>query len=89
MPEPTDKSFYSVSEQLDPSIYEVFKIALQTGKWPDGRAVSADQRELVMESIIVYEAANVPVDQRVGHIDGRCPSDPEVPDATQTIKPPQ
>ena len=89
MPGPADKNFYSVSEQLDPEIYKAFKLALQTGKWPDGRVMNEEQRALVMESIIVYEAANVPPDQRVGHIDGRCPGDSASPDAdTQTIKTP-
>ena len=87
---PDQKDFYTVSEQLEPAIYESFKQALQTGKWPDGRTLTQEQRSLVMESVIVYEAANVAPEQRLGQVEGGCPGDAgSAAGDTQTIKAPQ
>lgn len=57
-------------ERLDPAVYRSLKRAIELGKWPDGRAVSAEQRAICMEAVIYYENRHdVPAQERVGFID--------------------
>ena len=67
-------NFSDAAKKLTPEIYTRFKRAIETGKWPDGRQVSAEQRSLAMEAMIVYENAKLPVDQRTGFIEDACAS---------------
>ncbi len=65
---------------LDPEIIERFKRAIETGKWPDGRALTDEQRKTCMQAVILYEHANVPEDQRTGYVPPKptaCGDDPE------------
>jgi len=68
------KSFSEIAQQLDPVIYQRFKRALELGKWPDGRIVSKEQRELCMQAVISYEAAHMPEESRTGYMEKNCKS---------------
>lgn len=62
--------FEDAARKLDPEIYERFKKALELGKWPDGRTLSKEQKEICLQTILVYEIEhNVPEKDRVGYID--------------------
>lgn len=61
--------FEKLIDNLDPAIYASLKRALEIGKWPDGRALSAEQRALCMDAVIAYDHRRKPEDQRVGFID--------------------
>lgn len=62
--------FEDVAKQLDPEIYQRFKTALELGKWPDGRAMTREQKEICLQSVMVYENEHdVPEQERVGYID--------------------
>jgi uncharacterized protein YeaC (DUF1315 family) len=37
-------------------VYNKFKQAIETGKWLDGNPLSEEQRETVMQAIILYQA---------------------------------
>ena len=54
-------------ETLTPAIYEAFKRGIEIGKWPDGRRVSDEQRELCMQAVIAYEMRQ-PETQRTGYV---------------------
>lgn len=54
---------------LTPEIVARLREAVQTGRWPDGRAVTAQQREHSLQAVIAWEARHLPQDQRVGYID--------------------
>jgi len=57
-------------ERLDPTIYRNLKQAIELGKWPDGRAISREQRAICLEAVIYYENKhNVPEEERVGYLD--------------------
>ncbi|MFC0338998.1 hypothetical protein SAMN05421848_0522 [Kushneria avicenniae] len=73
----SDRNFERMIEQLTPQMYEGLKRGVELGKWPDGRALTSEQRELCLEAILRFEAAhNVPPEQRTGHIDRHgCGSD--------------
>jgi uncharacterized protein YeaC (DUF1315 family) len=72
---------------LTPDVYENLKNAVAIGKWPDGRALVNNQRELCMEAIMHYEMThNVPEDQRVGYIESQCQSSKDNDTQTLTLQ---
>lgn len=54
---------------LTPEIVARFKTAIETGKWPNGQAVSPEQRETCMQAVVAWEYKNLPEEQRTGYID--------------------
>ncbi len=56
-------------DSLTPAIYERLRLAVETGKWPDGREVTPAQREHCLSAIIAWGERNLPPEQRVGFID--------------------
>ncbi|MBB5321337.1 YeaC family protein [Marinobacter oulmenensis] len=63
-------TYQELIERLDPEVYQNLKRAIELGKWPDGRAITPEQREISLEAVIYYEDRhNIPEDQRVGYLD--------------------
>lgn len=63
-------TYQELIERLDPEVYQNLKRAIELGKWPDGRAMTPEQREISLEAVIYYEDRhNIPEDQRVGYLD--------------------
>lgn len=63
-------NFEDAAQQISPDIYERFKEALELGKWPDGRVLTKEQKEICLQAIIVYERAKgMPESQRTGYVD--------------------
>jgi len=67
---------------LDGDIVERFKTAVELGKWPDGRALTDDQKQVCMRAIIFYEHKNTPEEERTGYVPPK-----ETPCATDDEKP--
>lgn len=64
--------YESLLQSLTPEMYTAFRQALQLGKWPNGAALTDEQKGLCMEAVIKYEHNNsVPEPDRVGYIDRR------------------
>ena len=61
--------YQALVDQLTPEIVDRFRVALERGRWPDGRALSAEQKEHCMQAVITYEARHRPETERVGYID--------------------
>ncbi len=57
-----------ILDSLDDDIVARFKQAIETGKWPDGKKLSDEQREICMRAIIVYEHEHLPEEQRTGYV---------------------
>ena len=55
-------------ESLTPEMARDLKRAIELGKLPDGRMVSEAQRGLMLEAVILYDAAKLPEDERTGFI---------------------
>ncbi len=55
-------------ESLSPEMVRDLKRAIELGKFPDGRMVSEAQRGLMLEAVILYDAAKLPEDERTGFI---------------------
>lgn len=54
---------------LTPDIYHNLKRAVELGKWPDGKRLSREQRELCMQAVIAYERQHLPPEQQTGYIE--------------------
>lgn len=66
----SDMTFERMIQQMTPTIYESLKQAVQLRKWPDGRALNAEQTELCLEAVMRYEIEHkVPEAQRVGYLE--------------------
>jgi uncharacterized protein YeaC (DUF1315 family) len=61
-------SFAEMIENITPDIYQSLKLAVEIGKWSDGRKLTAEQRELSLQAMIAWEIQNVPEDQRTGYM---------------------
>ena len=61
-------------ESLTPEMARDLKRAIELGKFPDGRMVSEAQRELMLEAVILYDAAKLPEDERTGCIHRKQPA---------------
>ena len=61
-------SFAEMIENITPEIYQSLKLAVEIGKWPDGRKLTAEQKELCLQALIAYEIKNLPEDQRTGYM---------------------
>ena len=55
-------------ESLTPSMVSDLKQAIELGKFPDGRVVSCEQKELMIEATIFYDALKLPEEKRTGFI---------------------
>lgn len=73
-------SFQELLQSITPEAYQNLKLAVEIGKWPDGRALSAEQRELCLQAVIVYEQKNLPEQERTGYIDRGSKAEGEVCD---------
>jgi len=73
-------------DSMTPAIHQALRRAVELGKWPDGRALSDEQRSLCMQAVITWESRHLPEEQRTGYIDrghkveGELCSDPEPAD---------
>ena len=55
-------------ESLTPDMVNDLKRAIEIGKFPDNRAVSEEQRELMIEATILYDSLKLPEEERTGFI---------------------
>lgn len=58
-------------DSLSPEVVARLRGALETGRWPDGSALSAEQKEHSMRAVIAWDEQHLPEDQRIGFIDTR------------------
>lgn len=61
-------TFSDMIENLTPDIYESLKLAVEIGKWPDGRKLTQEQKELSLQAVIAWESQHLPEDQRTGYM---------------------
>lgn len=60
--------FHQIIDAITPEVYENLKIAVETGRWPNGSSVSAEQRENCLQAVIAYDAKHKRAEERVGYI---------------------
>ncbi len=61
-------SFVEMIENITPEIYQSLKLAVEIGKWSDGRKLSQEQKELCLQAMIAWETQNLPEDERTGYM---------------------
>ncbi len=61
-------SFNHMIENITPEIYESLKLAVEIGKWSDGRKLTLEQKELSLQAVIAWEVANLPEEERTGYM---------------------
>lgn len=59
--------FQQLLNSITPAIYQQLQKAVETGKWPDGRTISQEQRSLCMQAIIAYDQSK-PETERTGYV---------------------
>lgn len=63
-------NFDAVAGSLSPEVYSRLKEAVELGKWPNGVALTKEQKALCLEACLKYEISNgVPEQARTGYID--------------------
>lgn len=61
--------YQQLIDSMTPDLYERLKQAVETGRWPDGRAVTPEQRQHAMQAVIAWGEKHLGEEQRVGFID--------------------
>ncbi|WP_416885210.1 YeaC family protein [Marinospirillum sp.] len=80
-------TFAEMIEKMSPEIYLALKRGVELGKWPNGQALTAEQREISMEAILRYEVVNqVPETERVGYITPKPKKNQPAQDDVSSIK---
>jgi uncharacterized protein YeaC (DUF1315 family) len=70
--------FIELIRHITPDVYQSLKLAVEIGKWADGRPLTQEQRELSLQALIAWEAENLPEEQRIGYMgDLHCASKSE------------
>ncbi len=67
-------TFIDMLRNISPEVYESLKLAIELGKWSDGRKLTQEQKELCMQAIIAWEEDNLPEEQRTGYMSQTCKS---------------
>ena len=55
--------------------YQGLKRAVELGKWPDGKALTAEQRENALQAVIAWGQRHLGERDRVGYIDRKHKAD--------------
>lgn len=58
----------TILASLTPEVVDKFRMAIELGKWPDGRKVTPEQRETCMQAVMVWEHEHLPPAERTGFI---------------------
>ncbi|MFO7704276.1 MAG: DUF1315 family protein [Halopseudomonas sp.] len=61
-------SFAEMLRNITPEVYASLKTAVEIGKWPDGRKLTREQKELCLQAMIAWEQDHLPEDQRTGYM---------------------
>ena len=63
-------TYEELIKHLDPTVYQNLRRAIELGKWPDGRTMTAEQKAISLEAVIYYENLhNIPEEERTGYLD--------------------
>ncbi len=58
----------TVLASLTPDLVDKFRVAIELGKWSDGRKLTAEQRETCMQAVMIWEHEHLSPAERVGFI---------------------
>ena len=75
--------YLNLIETMTPEVYSRLKRSVELGKWPDGRPLTAAQRENALQAIIAWDRLHLDSSERTGFVDkghkagGSC-DDPQI-----------
>lgn len=61
--------YLQMIETMSRDVYDRLRRAVEIGKWPDGTALTAEQRENALQAIIAWGERHLEQQERVGYID--------------------
>ncbi len=61
--------YETLIDRLSPELVERLRRGIETGRWPDGKALTEEQRAHSLQAIIAWDARHKPESERVGFID--------------------
>lgn len=61
--------YLQLIETMTPDTYQSLLRAVERGKWPDGKALTTEQRDNAMQAIIAWGEQHLPEQDRVGYIE--------------------
>jgi len=59
-------SIEQLIDEMNVDVYDSLKLAVEIGKWSDGKRLEKAQVDFCMQAIILYEAKNLQEQDRVG-----------------------
>jgi uncharacterized protein YeaC (DUF1315 family) len=61
--------YQQLIDSLTPDVVARLRRGVETGRWPDGRPLTPEQREHSLQAIIAWDERHAAAEQRVGFID--------------------
>ncbi|SDR96494.1 hypothetical protein SAMN05216271_0841 [Halopseudomonas sabulinigri] len=61
-------TFIDMLRNITPEVYAALKLAVEIGKWSDGRKLTQEQKELCLQAMIAWEQDNLPEEERTGYM---------------------
>jgi len=55
-------------EKMTPQMHQSIKLAIELGKWPDGKKMTPEQLDICLRAVIHYDQL-LPEEERTGYID--------------------
>lgn len=62
-------NYEELIQAMTPEMHQSLKRAVELGKWPDGKRLTEEQKDICMRAVISYDLQNKPESERVGYID--------------------
>ena len=77
--------FNKFVQSISPDMAESMKLAVETGRWPDGRKLTEEERETTLQAIIAYDFREKKTEDRVGYVKPK-PKASKPSDEAKTLK---
>lgn len=65
------KNFTDLIQSITPETYKTLKLAMEIGRWGDGTQLTQEQKELIMQAMIMWEMTHLPEEERTGYLGGQ------------------
>lgn len=76
--------YQQLISSMTPDIYERLMRAVELGKWPDGKKLTAEQRANAMQALIAWGEQHLPANERVGYVEPKQPAAEPCEHTTET-----
>ena len=81
--------YQQLLNRLSPDIVDRLRRGVETGRWPDGTALSDAQREHSLQAVIAWDSRHRPAGERVGYVHKGADRGAQQEAHKKTQKPPQ